>query len=138
MAGLRRRCRAATEPCTVPLRCPRLTTYDGGQYDAAVRSCHLALALDPYLAEAHNLRDMALEELDRPGAAVEAYQQALDLDRDWKIDPSCHSSLEHLDRLVHPGNHVHTKGTALGARAALGAGRGLDRQRGVSCPQARR
>ena len=45
-----------------------------------MRGCHLALALDPLLADAHNLRGLALEELDRPGAASEAYRQALDLD----------------------------------------------------------
>ena len=54
--------------------------YDDEQYEAALRSCILALALDPNSAEAHNLRGLALEELDRPGAAVEAYRQASRLD----------------------------------------------------------
>jgi Flp pilus assembly protein TadD len=54
--------------------------YDEDRYDAALRSCHLALALDPGLAEAHNLRGLTLEELDRPAAAAAAYGQAFYLD----------------------------------------------------------
>jgi Tfp pilus assembly protein PilF len=57
--------------------------YNAGRYDAAWSGCHLALALDSRLAEAHNLRGLALEELDRPGAAAEAYRHALDLDRNF-------------------------------------------------------
>ena len=53
---------------------------DAGQYEAALRGSYLALALDPFLADAHNLRGLALEELDRPGAAAEAYRQALVLE----------------------------------------------------------
>ena len=54
--------------------------YDDGRYEAALTSSILTLALDPDSAEAHNLRGLALEELDRPDAAVEAYRQAFRLD----------------------------------------------------------
>jgi Tfp pilus assembly protein PilF len=57
--------------------------YEDGRYDAASRSCVLTLALDPGLAEAHNLRGLVLEELDRPGAAADAYRQALHHDRSF-------------------------------------------------------
>ena len=57
--------------------------YDDGRYEAALRSCILALVLDPDSAEAHNLRGLVLEELDRPIAAVEAYRQAFQLDRSF-------------------------------------------------------
>lgn len=58
--------------------------YDDGRYEAALTSCILTLALDPNSAEAHNLRGLVLEELDRPDTAVEAYQQAFRLDRSFE------------------------------------------------------
>jgi tetratricopeptide (TPR) repeat protein len=42
--------------------------------------CDAAIAIDPGLAEAHNLRGIALEELERPEEAMFAYRQALKLD----------------------------------------------------------
>lgn len=46
----------------------------------ALQACDAALALDPDLAEAHNLRGMLLEDLDRGSEALAAYREAVRLD----------------------------------------------------------
>jgi tetratricopeptide (TPR) repeat protein len=56
------------------------THRDRDELHDALRACDAALALDPGLAEAHNLRGMLLEELGRGGEALAAYRDAIRLD----------------------------------------------------------
>lgn len=53
------------------------------EFDKALQECEVALELDPYLADAHNLRGVILEELGAPFGALKAYRQALQLDPDF-------------------------------------------------------
>lgn len=52
-------------------------------FQQALEVCEVALHLDPHLAEAHNLRGILLEEMDKPLRAVGAYRKALKLDPDF-------------------------------------------------------
>jgi tetratricopeptide (TPR) repeat protein len=52
------------------------------EYEQALIECEAALELDPYLADAHNLHGILLEELHRPLEALQAYRQAIRLDPD--------------------------------------------------------
>ena len=52
-------------------------------FEQALAECDTAIDLDPYLADAHNLRGVVLEELGRPEQALVAYQNALRLDPDF-------------------------------------------------------
>ncbi len=62
-------------------------------FQQALDECEAALQLDPYLAEAHNLRGVLLEALDKPLKAVGAYRKAL------KIDPDFIEANENLEAL---------------------------------------
>lgn len=53
------------------------------EFDKALQECEAALELDPYLADAHNLRGILLEELGRKLEALKAYQQALQVEPDF-------------------------------------------------------
>jgi preprotein translocase subunit SecD len=48
--------------------------------DLALLECETALEYSPESAEAHNLRGLILDELGRPQAAMESYQEAIRLD----------------------------------------------------------
>jgi tetratricopeptide (TPR) repeat protein len=52
-------------------------------FEKALEECETAIELDPYLADAHNLRGVLLEELGRPLDALGAYKKALQLDPDF-------------------------------------------------------
>jgi tetratricopeptide (TPR) repeat protein len=52
-------------------------------FEKALAACDVAIALDPDLADAHNLRGVLLEELGRPSAAMNAYGTALRIDPDY-------------------------------------------------------
>jgi tetratricopeptide (TPR) repeat protein len=52
-------------------------------FEAALEECDAALDFDPDLAEAHHLRGILLEELDRPLDALSAYKKALRLSPDF-------------------------------------------------------
>jgi tetratricopeptide (TPR) repeat protein len=77
---------------------------DTDEYDRALAEIDAAIKADPNLADAHNLRAMILEELDRPLEAIAAYKEALD------IDPEHADAQENLsglrDELVDAGGLV--------------------------------
>jgi tetratricopeptide (TPR) repeat protein len=52
-------------------------------FEKALEECETAIELDPYLADAHNLRGVLLEELGRPFDALGAYKKALQLAPDF-------------------------------------------------------
>jgi tetratricopeptide (TPR) repeat protein len=53
------------------------------EFDKALQECEAAITLEPYLADAHNLRGMVLEELGRSLEAIGAYKKAIHLDPDF-------------------------------------------------------
>ncbi|MBN1312503.1 MAG: DUF2007 domain-containing protein [Anaerolineae bacterium] len=59
-----------------------LLHYKEEDFDQALEACELAIEIEPYLADAHNLRGLVLEELDQPLRALSAYKEALFLDPD--------------------------------------------------------
>lgn len=66
-------------------------TYDNeGDTLTALQACDAALALDPELAEAHNLRGLVLDALGRADEALAAYQEAV------RLDPDFEDALENL------------------------------------------
>lgn len=91
-------------------------------FQQALEVCELALHLDPCLAEAHNLRGILLEELDKPLKAVGAYRQALKLDPDFV---EAQENLEALKAEFSGANPfvtiavVHTLGQAYPLKARL-------------------
>ena len=52
-------------------------------FEKALEECETAIELDPYLADAHNLRGVLLEELGQRLYALSAYKEALELDPDF-------------------------------------------------------
>lgn len=68
--------------------------YDQGRFGATLAGCRLALALDPELGEAHNLKGLALEEFGRLGQAAESYRQAFSLDPDLYVALDNYRELE--------------------------------------------
>lgn len=91
-------------------------------FQQALDVCELALHLDPHLAEAHNLRGILLEELDKPLKAVGAYRKALKLDPDFI---EARENLEALKAEFSGANPlvtiavVHTLGQAYPLKARL-------------------
>jgi Flp pilus assembly protein TadD len=65
-----------------------------GQHTEALAECDHAIGIDPDLAEAHNLRGIVLEALDRPVEAVQAYQTA------FELDPALTEAQENLSQLA--------------------------------------
>jgi len=58
--------------------------YDEGEdFERAFEECEAAIELDPYLADAHNLRGILLEKLGQRLYALSAYKEALELDPDF-------------------------------------------------------
>jgi tetratricopeptide (TPR) repeat protein len=57
--------------------------YEKDELTKALAVCDGALELDPYLADAHNLRGVLLEALNRQLEAIKAYRQAIQLDPDF-------------------------------------------------------
>lgn len=53
---------------------------DTDELDKALVECDGAIELDPYLAEAHNLRGILLEEIGRHTEAIRAYEKAIVVD----------------------------------------------------------
>ena len=53
------------------------------EFDKALRECETAIDLEPFWADAHNLRGMILEELGRSLEAIGAYRKAIQLDPDF-------------------------------------------------------
>ena len=51
-----------------------------GDLENALLECEAALELSPNSAEAHNLRGLLLDLLDRPDEAIQAYREAVRLD----------------------------------------------------------
>jgi tetratricopeptide (TPR) repeat protein len=86
---------------------------DSEELEKALMECDVALELDPYLVEAHNLRGILLEELGRPTEAIKAYKQAIQLDpsfteakdnlSDLKSDLARGSRLVTIARFTFPG-----------------------------------
>lgn len=54
-----------------------------GDLETALAQCEQALAAEPTSAEAHNLRGIILDQLDRLPEAIAAYRQAVSLDPDF-------------------------------------------------------
>ncbi|HKE83398.1 MAG TPA: tetratricopeptide repeat protein [Vicinamibacterales bacterium] len=76
-AGLASEIGAAPPAAAARMRATLGTAYlDRGRYEAAVTQFDMALARDPSLAEAHALRGLALEALNRPREAADAYRKA--------------------------------------------------------------
>ncbi len=59
----------------------------------SLQECEIALAIDPFLADAHNLRGILLEESGHSLQAIGAYRNALNL------DPNFTEVAENLDNL---------------------------------------
>jgi len=57
-----------------------LDYYDHKEFEKALETCDQTIQLDSNLADAHNLRGVLLEQLERREEAVEAYHEALRLD----------------------------------------------------------
>ena len=53
------------------------------EFEKALLECDAAIDLDPYLADAYNLRGVVLEELGRELEAVGAYKKAIQLEPDF-------------------------------------------------------
>lgn len=69
------------------------TWEEEGEFEQALAECEATLRLESSLAEAHNLRGILLEELDRPEEALEAYKRAL------RLDPAFRDARENLSEL---------------------------------------
>jgi tetratricopeptide (TPR) repeat protein len=54
-----------------------------GRWKKALEECDAALSIDASFADAHNLRGIALEELDLPQEAADAYESAISLERNF-------------------------------------------------------
>lgn len=67
--------------------------YDSEDFQKALEICEIALRLDSHLADAHNLRGILLEELNKPLNALGAYRKAL------KFDPDFIEAQENLEAL---------------------------------------
>jgi tetratricopeptide (TPR) repeat protein len=63
-------------------------------YERVLREADAAIAIDPSLAEAHNLRGIALEELGRKDEALKAYGQAISIDPGFREAKNNLSDLE--------------------------------------------
>ena len=77
---------------------------DRGDYAPALAEVERALQAEPDLAEAHNLRGLLLEELDRNDEALVAYRMAV------QIDPSFAEAAENLNSLeeeLRPPKEAH-------------------------------
>jgi tetratricopeptide (TPR) repeat protein len=74
---------------------------EADKFEDALREADAAIAIFPSLAEAHNLRGIALEELGHADEAVKAYRQAISLDPDFREAKENLSDLEaepHLEQ----------------------------------------
>ena len=77
---------------------------DQGNYEPALVEVDRALQAESGLAEAHNLRGLLLEELDRTDEALAAYRMAV------QIDPSFAEAAENLSSLeeeLRPPTEAH-------------------------------
>lgn len=61
------------------------------RFESALRECESAIHLAPDCAEAHNLRGIILEELNRGKEAIDAYREAV------RLDPSLSEARENLE-----------------------------------------
>ena len=81
------------------------------EFEKALQACDTALELDPYLAEAHNLRGIILEEFGKVYESRKAYQQAITLDPDFTEAKDNLAALEvdlaHEDELVTIATFSH-------------------------------
>jgi tetratricopeptide (TPR) repeat protein len=66
---------------------------EADKFEDTLREADAAIQIDPSLAEAHNLRGIALEELGRKDEALKAYKQAISL------DPEFHEAKKNLSYL---------------------------------------
>lgn len=93
-------------------------------FQRALEICEKALRLDSHLADAHNLRGILLEELNKPLNALGAYRKALKLDPDFV---AAQENLEALQAELSGANPlvtvavVQTLGQALPLKASLEA-----------------
>ncbi|MBI5933991.1 MAG: tetratricopeptide repeat protein [Chloroflexi bacterium] len=55
-----------------------------GDLEGALSECEAALELSPNSAEAHNLRGLILDLLERPDEAIQAYREAVRLDPNFE------------------------------------------------------
>ena len=60
------------------------TYKESDKFEDVLREADAAIAIDPSLAEAHNLRGIALEALGREDEAIKAYKQAISLDPEFR------------------------------------------------------
>lgn len=63
---------------------------EAGRWKMALEECDAAIDIDPSFADAHNLRGIALEELDLPEEAADAYERAISL------EPNFHEAIRNL------------------------------------------
>lgn len=61
-----------------------LTSWEANDLESALRECEQAIWLAPDLAQAHNLKGVILEELDRREEAIAAYREAVHLDASFR------------------------------------------------------
>jgi tetratricopeptide (TPR) repeat protein len=70
------------------------TYYEEAEdFEKALEECDIAIDLDPYLVDAHNLRGVLLEELGQSLNAMSAYKKAL------QLDPNFSEAKENLSAL---------------------------------------
>jgi len=78
-------------PIEVEQHLERADTYEEhDEFEKALLECDLALQLAPDCAEAHNLRGIVLERLDRKEEAIAAYRKAI------RLDPTLEEARENL------------------------------------------
>lgn len=75
---------------------------DRGEFTDALRKCETAVRFDPGYAEAHNLRGIVLEELERTAEAIAAYGEAVRLDPTFD-EARMNLSERRLNRHAHTG-----------------------------------
>ena len=77
-----------------------------GDLKAALQACAQAIKNVPTLAEAHNLRGLLLEQLDRPEQALEAYKRAVELDAGFE---EARQNLRELQEELREANYRRTR-----------------------------
>lgn len=74
---------------------------DTDEWDLALAECDAAIEIDPYLAEAHNLRAILLGALAHPTEIVRTHEQAI------QLDPGFAEVKDNLSSLVESESAIH-------------------------------
>jgi tetratricopeptide (TPR) repeat protein len=78
---------------------------EADKFEDTLREADAAIKIDPSLADAHNLRGIALEELGHEDEAIKAYKQAISLDLEFS---EASSNLELLEQEIGEGRQPVT------------------------------